>query len=164
MRAKLPGEITPITAEQSSTAYNSEKLFGAAKGIDGDLDTQALIFRSKGPWWYRVKFLGVKCINQVQWLHGKTGTPVMTWDCNESGCGNCHFPGGSTCPDGRFLMIASTERGSTDGLPRPSGCVYGDTFELSDKPVEHLHLHEIAFIGKDVEGTAIGVKWRDCFS
>lgn len=99
--------------------------------------------------WYRVKFDGVKCIDQVKWLWGNTGTPVVTWDCDESGCGTC--TGYSSCDDGRFPMIARTERASTDGLPRPSGCVYGDTFELRNKEGRSLRVHEIVFLGKDVD-------------
>jgi hypothetical protein len=129
---------------------NNESLYGAANGIDGDQATRANIPSSSAAPWYRVKFDGVECIDQVKWLWGNTGTPVVTWDCNESGCGTC--TGHKECDDGRYTATVSAERGSTDGLPRPSGCAYGDTFELRNKPGRGLHVHEIVFIGKDGKG------------
>jgi len=142
MREKLPGEITPMGAEQSST-YKSQV---ASYGIDGDLFTSAILL-PHGPGWYRVKFDGIKCLSQVKWFRGPSAIPILTWDCNESGCGVC--TGSIWCDEGRYPVIVSAERASTDGLKPPSGCVYGDTFELQHS-VGFL-VHEIAFIGKDAE-------------
>jgi hypothetical protein len=151
MRTKLPGELTPIGAEQSLTRDNNESLYGAANGIDGDQATLAFIPSSSAAPWYRVKFDEVKCIDQVKWFWTNAGTPIITWDCNESGCSTC--TGHSECTYGFYTATVSAERASTDNLPPPSGCAYGDTFEFKGKQSRHIGVHEIAIIGKGVEGT-----------
>ena len=65
-RKKLRNEITPVSAEQSRTEDNNEASYGAHRGIDGNQATAAYI--SKGSdrvAWYKVRFDGLKCIDQV---------------------------------------------------------------------------------------------------
>jgi len=147
-RNKIPNEIKPDSATQSRTMNNDEAKYGAARGIDGDQATNAYIQKSSDPYsWYRVKFGKLQCISQVKWFWGSTGSTVLTWNCDASGCGKCS--GHSKCDDGSLVVKISAEATSTDGLPAPSGCKYGDTFELQHNA--DFYVYEIAFAGKEVE-------------
>ena len=146
MREKLPNEITPISAEQSRTRDNNEVSYGAHRGIDGNQVTAAYISKvSDQVAWYKVKFDGLKCIDQVKWFWGSTGTTVLTWDCDKSGCGKC--TGHSKCDDGSLTVMVSIEGATEYTLPSiSSGCAYGNTFKLQNNG--DTWVFEIAFSGK----------------
>merc|ERR1719282_846075 len=89
-RKRLENEIRPVSAVQSRTKNNDVANYGAMRGIDGDQATAAYIQKSTDPVaWYKVKFNSLHCVDEIKWFWGSTGSTVLTWNCNESGCGRC---------------------------------------------------------------------------
>ena len=151
VREKLSDEIKPVSAEQSRTRDNNEAFYGAQRGIDGNQGTAAYVSIGSDPMsWYKVKFDGLKCIDQIKWYWGFSGSTVLTWDCDSSGCGKC--TGHSKCQSGSFTVDVSIEGATRYNLRDTSNCVYANTFELQYNG--NLWIHEIAFTGNEVKSTS----------
>ena len=121
MRERLPGEITPVSAEQSHTYEDNEEDNAASHAIDLDLKTSSRTEPgSDGTVWLKVKLDNTNCIHQATWYY-PSGNPYLTWTCSYTDCSTCE---GTRCSD--YSLTVSSERTSSDGLPTVADCQYCD--------------------------------------
>ncbi|KAL5250420.1 hypothetical protein ACHWQZ_G016223 [Mnemiopsis leidyi] len=141
VRERLPGEITPIIAEQSFI-YNGH---GPRNAIDLDLHTQSQTYDhgSGNPIWLKLKLPNLECIDEVVEFNSD-GSRQYTWTCTDSDCSHCV---GEDC---RLFSLEVRIEGEVPGnLDSYSDCKYGDTVVLqllSD--VYIMAVFEIALVGK----------------
>ena len=142
MRERVKGEITPLSAEQSTTP--DEAAQGASLAIDLNLDTLSLTFPgSDGTFWLKVLLGKINCVDQVIWYNGFDG-PDLTWTCSENDCSDC-------VEDPLFChshtLTVSSEEAVSD-LPPVAGCKYGDAVKLDSVSGDIIMTREIVIIGK----------------
>ena len=166
MRTRVPGEIVPLSAEQSSTRYGNEEKHGAQLAIDLDLETKSntakvsnisrtaswsLSIPSRqssgeprnGSMWLKIRLDGVHCVRKVFTI-SRTGEEKVAWNCNKDGCSCDEL----SCNDDLTLTV-NTEGGNSGTFPLKTDCKHGDTVKLqkvyTGKP---LGVTELAIIGK----------------
>ena len=98
LRKPVPGELKPISIEQSSTRDGDIDQYGAHRAVDSNLETKSCTDYGDGKW-LQAKFDGVHCIRNVMWYYN-SDIPVTTWTCDENGC-DCE---GSYC-DWAYLSL-----------------------------------------------------------
>lgn len=152
-RIRSPNEIIPVSAENSNTWHNDDDRFGALLGIDADWSTKANTQIGSDPYAsYTVKFDGMQCIDSIHWYIGKPEEKYsmeVIWNCDKNGCGKCTGFYGKICENEDFKVEITAEDSSTEGLPSPENCIYGDSFKLQHN--NNMFVQEIAFIGNKVE-------------
>ena len=119
-REREPGEIIPVSAEQSRTFKDNEKRHAASHAIDLDMKTSSTAVKSSdGTLWLKAKLDNTTCIHQVENKY------LRTWTCSSADCSTCE---GTDCSD--YSLTVSSERTSSDGLPTVADCKYGDTVQI----------------------------------
>ena len=143
-RERQPGEITPVSAEQSRTYNNNEDEFAASHAIDLDLDTMSKTTSgSDGTIWLKVTLDKTDCIHQVEIYS------YLTWTCSSTDCSTCE---GSDCSS--FSLTVSSERTLSNDLPTVSDCKYGDTVMMkleTNDIYSWFRVNDIAVIRKQGE-------------
>ena len=147
MRERLPGEITPVSAEQSHTHNDNEEHYAASHAIDLDLDTESFTATgSDSTVWLKVKLDNRNCIHQVIW-YNQDGNLYRDWTCSSTDCSTCR---GKYCSI--FALTVSSERTSSDGQPTVSDCKYGDTVKIERTDWgARFWVYELAVHGKQGE-------------
>ena len=166
MRVRVPGEIVPISAEQSSTRYGNDKEHGAQLAIDLDLETKSntgkafnisktasrsLSIPSRqssgeprtGSRWLKIRLDGVHCVRKVFTI-SRTGEEKGAWFCDKDGC-SCN---GLSCKNNLTLTI-NTEGENSGNFPLKTDCKHGDAVKLQKVySVKSLGVNELAIIGR----------------
>ena len=138
IRERLPGEITPVSAEQSRTYEDNEEYYAASHAIDLDLDTGSKTTSgSDGTPWLKVTLDNTNCIHKVEIYS------YLTWTCSFTDCLTCR---GSDCH--LYSLTVSSERTLSDHLPTVSDCKYGDTVMIQQTFSGILSVYEVAVIAK----------------
>ena len=146
IRERQPGEIAPISAEQSHTYNDNEEDYAASHAIDLDLHTESYTDPgSDGTSWLKVKLDDTNCIHQVAIYHG-IGFREANWICNSTDCSTCE---GHRCS--RYTLTVSSERTSSDDLPTELDCKYGDTVKMETVERGRMYVYELAVIAKQGE-------------
>ena len=151
-RDRLAGEITPISAAQSNTLNNNEKLWGAQQAIDQNPRTKSMpAVNSKNEAWLEVSLDKVYCVETVI-RYNQLSKPVATWTCTELGCDSCD---GDFCGKGFDFTLTVYTTGSKLLKDAPlTGCKYGDRVKLM-KLKESFNVHELVIVGKQGEGVRL---------
>ena len=144
IRERQPGEITPVSAEQSQTYDDNEKCCAASHAIDLDLNTWS--YTTYGSSWLKVKLEKTFCILQVVSYY-QDGNPLDTWTCSSTKCSACEGDYGCYL----YSLTVSSERTSSDGRPLVSDCKYGDTVMIERTDGGAFSAAELAVIGKQGE-------------
>jgi hypothetical protein len=146
-RHRLPGEIVPVRAEQSSTFVDDFSLFGAQNAIDLNFDTMAQT-KSDGTPLFKVILDKVYCVEKIVWfVDPPQYATYFSATCSNTGCSTCQ---GRGCP--YYIATVSTER-TYENLPTVSSCRFGDTVTLKSRIGGNVFVTEIAIIGKQGEIT-----------
>ena len=165
MRTRVPGEIVPLSAEQSSTKYGNDKEYGAQLAIDLDLETKSntgkLSDISKtasrslskttrqssgesrtGSMWLKIRLDGAHCVRKVFTI-SLSGEEKVAWFCHNNGCscdGSCN---------GDLTLTVNTEGGNSGTFSLKTNCKHGDTVKLQKVySGRSLGVAELAIIGK----------------
>ena len=142
---RVPNEIIPISAEQSTTKDNDEEKYGAENAIDLDLETRSFTEADgDGNAWLIITLDKIYCVEKVI-RYKEDGNPSLSWTCAaENGCSNCV---GSSCS--AFTLTVSTE-GAVSDLPSESDCKYGDMVKMETIESDRsFNAKEVAVIGKE---------------
>ena len=144
IRERHPGEITPVSAEQSRTATDNEERYAASHAIDLDLDTGSKTTSgSDGTIWLKVTLDKTNCIHQVEIYS------YLTWTCTPTDCSTCE---GSECH--MYSLTVNSERTLSNDLPTVSDCKYGDTVMMKLETIDissWFRVNDIAVIRKQGE-------------
>ena len=120
IRDKVPGEITPVSAEQSATKNNDDVKHGSGRAIDMNYKTKSTaVPGSDGKAWLKITLDQVHCVQRVL-RYDNSDDPWQTWTCSQSSC----VCVGRYCS--YFTLTVSTEKATSD-LPIFSDCKYGET-------------------------------------
>lgn len=139
-RNRLPGEITPVKAEHSSTFDNNEAIYAAQHAIDLEWGTRSKTISNQDGSWFELKLKGVHCVTKVIWYTTSENDTRQIWTCSGTKC-TCSSERNS-CSD--FNMTIST----AETYPTGTGCIYGDTLQLKEKNKRMFFIYEIAVVGK----------------
>ena len=165
MRVRVPGEIVPLSAEQSSTKYGNEAEHGAQLAIDLDLETKSNTAKPSeisktasrswskssrqssgesrtGSMWLKIRLGGAHCVRKVFTI-SSSGEEKVAWFCDKNGCscdGSCN---------GDLTLTVNTEGGNSGTFPLKTNCKHGDTVKLQKVyRGKSLGVTELAIIGK----------------
>ncbi|KAL5272803.1 hypothetical protein ACHWQZ_G000842 [Mnemiopsis leidyi] len=138
-RVRVPGEITPISAEQSGNHKNNESKFGAQLAIDLKFFTVARTDTIQS--WLKISLGRVHCVKQAI-RYGSSGPIIKTYFCTASRCGSCGGENDTHC------MTVSTEGAPTE-IFAVSDCKYGNTVKFEKRCCNRQYFNaEVAIIGK----------------
>ena len=153
MRERVTGEITPASAEQSTTLEDDEGNHGAELAIDMDLGTSNTavstglflvdIFTGREPPWFKVNLGKLHCIQHVI-MYDSDGNSLLTWTCRDQDCDECD--GDNYC-DSYTLTVSSEDQ--IPFLSSISDCKFGDSVRVDSD--EDFSVPEIAIIEKQGE-------------
>ena len=123
IRQRDPGQIIPVSAEQSSTLDDNDELYPAAHAIDFDFDTKSKTKVGKEQW-LEMKLDKVYCIERVEQYNSPSSNPYNEWKCSDSDCSRCAGP----CST--YLLTVSIEDPDASGSLPDTDCKQGDTVKL----------------------------------
>lgn len=149
-RARLPGEITSVTAEQSHTVIDR---YAAQHAIDLDWDTYSITAPDQDrKTWFRLTLDKVHCITQVFWNWSGAST-IQPWTCSDTYC-NCKESYPSYCSLYSVKITTKGQGKPQESLPHVSDCEYGDTVQISKaREGGTFSINEIAVVGKQGKRT-----------
>ena len=139
MRERVPGEITPASAEQSATLDDD----GAELAIDLDLGTanSADLASASQSAWLKLTLGKVFCVESVI-KYNSSGSTLITWTCSEDDCDICTDTQ-SHCNS--YSLTVSTEE-AAPYLSSISDCRFGDTVKVESN--DAFSVTELAIIEK----------------
>ena len=148
LRTRNPGEIIPLSAEQS-VAYNGKT---ADRSIDLNFTTTSVSTNSDkdDPVWFQVLFDRVYCISEV-YRYKKNGEIAQSWTCTGDNCTCVPVNNGCIFDD---LIVAVDGEVTEPVLSRPD-CMYGNFVKLQLNETDSqlrkaLGIAEYAVIGKAI--------------
>ena len=147
-RVRVADEIIPVSAEQSSTKDNDERLYGAALAMDLNMKTYSNTGKTIS--WIKFNLGQEHCVQKVE-MHYESSFSISSrvWTCTQQDCSNCD---GSFCS--LYTLTVSLE-GVSATLPADSDCRNGNMVKLDKaenvfnnfNPVK-LYVNEMVIIRK----------------
>ena len=149
MREKEIGEITPVSAEHSSTDGGDEVNHSAASAIDMDFGTfSKTISGSSGTSWFKVTLSKVYCIQKATWYSDSIDSVWLSWTCTDRDCKDCE---GAYCD---YYTLTVSNDGTAPNISPVSDCRYGDTVKMDYSYSSAFGVYEFVVIGKQLGSTS----------
>ena len=122
-RQQFGGEITPVSAVQSSTKDNDNDHHGAALAIDLDMDTQSDTGVVES--WIKFDLGQEHCVQKVVMHYTALYQTSLQWTCTQQGCSECE---GTFC--GFYTLTVSLDGKSSTLRTSDPDCKNGYMVKL----------------------------------